>query len=108
MFNFFLATARYIIHGPREGKKFFCRIYETKYLSEEKEKRFFLPAVGSQLELSSMGFDYTYYLNASLKMSEWAGCNSNHLVPAIMEEVAQMHCSNGCRARGITRGPSLM
>lgn len=71
------------------------------------EKGFFLTAVGSQLELSSMGFDYTHYLNANLQMSEWAGCNSSHLVSAIMEEVAQMHHSNGCRARVITRGSTL-
>lgn len=54
-----------------------------------------------------MGFDYTHYLNANLQMSEWAGCNSRHLVSAIMREVAQMCHSNGCRARGITRESSL-
>lgn len=54
-----------------------------------------------------MGFDYTHYLNANLQMSEWAGCNSRHLVSAIMREVAQMCHSNGCRARGITRETSL-
>jgi len=40
-------------------------------------------------------------------MSEWAGCNSSHLVSAIMEEVAQMHHANRGRARGTTRGSSL-
>lgn len=70
-------------------------------------KGFFLTSVDSQLEPLSTEFDYTHYLNANLQMSEWEGCNSSHLVSAIMEEAAQMQHSNGCRAQGITRESCL-
>lgn len=74
----------------------------------EEWRRNFSHSCKQPLKPSSMGFDYAHYLNANLQMSECAGCNSTHLVSAIMEEVAQMCHSGGCRARQITRGSSLM